>query len=115
MAFQLQVPRVGQKIVDANGGMLQYLWALLRQALGNPDITITTLVAGASPWTYQNTGSYSMGFVISGGTVSVVEYSRDGASFFVIATSTFQTVELAPGDTVRVTYSVLPSFFNIPR
>lgn len=74
---------------------------------------------GASPWTYTNADGYAEDVIITGGTVSLVEVSRDaGASFSTVATATTQPVTVPavnPNDQVRVTYSVAPTARKVPR
>lgn len=64
----------------------------------------------ASPMTYQ---AVIRGQVhISGGTVSAVEYSRDGTTFYAVATSGF--VQMDARDYLRVTYTVAPALNFFP-
>jgi hypothetical protein len=63
------------------------------------------ITPGASPWTYANTGYLPQRLDVVGGTVSLIEYSNDAATYDAVTGS--QVV--MPGDMVRVTYSVAPS------
>ena len=74
--------------------------------LANP--SRLSLVANTSPFDLINTGYKPLRFQISGGTVSAITYSRDGSTF----DSTGQTAgqfDLAPGDRLRITYTVAPT------
>lgn len=115
-------PRVGQKIADVSqegGGLVAKMSFWMQQCLyllgRNPTTTVANQAVGASPYTYQNTGDFDVSAVVSGGTVSAVAFSRDGASFFTISSATNASVLLNPGDYVRVTYTVLPTLTLIPR
>ena len=115
-------PRVGQTIgtvVNEGGGLIARMTLWLQQYLisvgRNPDNSLANQVVGASPYTYTNTGDFDLTVVVSGGTVSDVSFSRDGINFVPVATTSFASVTLNPGDMVRVTYTVLPSLVLIPR
>jgi hypothetical protein len=77
---------------------------------GAPPSSETTLTLGASPWSYQ---APAKGFVIiRGGTVSAVQFTRS------VTTLTGQTQGVFPmsqGDTLAITYSVLPSLTWVPQ
>ena len=75
---------------------------------------ISAITVGASPFTYTNAGVTPVQAFITGGTVTEVAYSRDEATFFVIGVVTAQMVLLAPGDSVRVTYTAKPTMNLIP-
>jgi hypothetical protein len=77
---------------------------------GAPPSSESTLVLGASPWAYN---APSAGFVIiRGGTVSAVQFTRS------VTTLTGQTQGVFPvsqGDTLTITYSVLPTVTWVPQ
>lgn len=81
---------------------------------------ISAITVGASPFTYTNAGVTPVQVFITGGDVTEVAYSRDEATFFVIGVVTTQgavtgqMVLLAPGDSVRVTYTAAPTMNLIP-
>lgn len=115
-------PRVGQKIADVmqEGGSLiakmslwlqQYLFLVGR----NPANTVAGQTVGASPYTYTNTGDFDVTALVTGGTVTAVDFTRDGMNFFTVSTATNASVVLNPGDAVRITYGVLPTLTLIPR
>jgi len=63
---------------------------------------------GGSPFTFQNGSAFfDATVIVSGGTVSNIEFSRDNVTFY----STGETAgmfDLSPGDRIRVTYSATP-------
>lgn len=73
---------------------------------------VSNLTVGASPFTYQNTAVYQEDILITGGTVSLVEFTRDNVTWYA---RTGDTVSLSPSDRVRVTYTVAPTMTKIPR
>jgi hypothetical protein len=87
------------------------VWYRFFQGLyqGTPPSAESTLVVGASPWTYT---APVKGFVIlKGGTVSAVTFTRS------VTTVTGQTAGIFPmnqGDMLTVTYSGLPSMVWVP-
>ena len=70
--------------------------------------TKTTIALGASPAIYQNTGTKTENVIISGGTVTVVEISRDGTTYDIVGVLAGAFL-LAPLDRIRVTYTILPT------
>jgi hypothetical protein len=92
-------------------GQTQSVWYRFFQGLyqGTPPSAESTLVVGASPWTYT---APVKGFVIlKGGTVSAVTFTRS------VTTVTGQTAGIFPmnqGDMLTVTYSGLPSMVWVP-
>lgn len=85
-------------------------WVRDRGALAAP----SNVVVGASPFVHQNTGKHDIEAIIAGGTVTLIEFSRDGATWYD-AGITAGMVWLSPGDRVRVTYSAAPTMTAIPR
>ena len=68
----------------------------------------TSPTVTASPFTYQNTSTGPQNAMVSGGTVTVLEYSRDGTVFYPVGLLG-GIVSLNPNDKVRVTYAVAPA------
>ena len=110
----MTIARVGQEIVDGQGRLNHYGWALFTQASPNPDQAVAAQAVGASPFTYLNASGYALTAVVQGGTVSDIALGRGGA-FTTCAGATGAQVLLSPGDSVRLTYSVLPTLNLIPR
>jgi len=73
---------------------------------------VTAITVTASSFTYQNAAVYQEDILITGGTVSLVEFTRDNATWYA---RTGDTVSLSPSDRVRVTYTVAPTMTKIPR
>ena len=63
---------------------------------------------GASPYTY--TAPTRGSIYLAGGTVSLIEVSRDGATFYPTG-QTAGVFQLILGDQLRVTYTVVPTTF----
>jgi len=87
-----------------------------RVNLSNDVAQVSAIAVGVSPFTFQNTTDFPVIVLISNGTVSLTEYTRNNTDFYTIATSTAQPVQvmLSPNDRVRVTYSVAPTMSCIP-
>jgi hypothetical protein len=79
------------------------------------DILPSSITVTASPFKYQNGNNYPTDIIIQGGTVSLIEISRDNASFFSLGTLTNGIVNLSSGDYIRVTYSAAPTMTQVPR
>jgi hypothetical protein len=69
-----------------------------------------SVTPGASPYVY--TAGRAGLLVVSGGTVSLLEYGRAG-SFFLTGLLT-GVISLVKGDSVRVTYVVAPTITFLP-
>lgn len=82
----------------------------LAQASGLP---ATGIVVGASAFTYQNTLAQPVTVLVSGGTVTTIEISRDGSTFFLVGLLAGQ-FRLSPNDKLRVTYAVAPTMTMVP-
>ncbi len=69
---------------------------------------------GASPYTYLNDTGYSISAIVQGGTVTKIEFSRDGTTFFDTG-AIFGMFALSPFDSLKITYAVIPALTIIPR
>ena len=81
------------------------------------DLTLpSAITVGASPYTYQNTSNSDEKILISGGTTSLIQFTRDNSNFYTEATLTTDPVViiLAKDDRVKVTYSSTPTMVKIP-
>lgn len=74
----------------------------------------STLVVTASPFVYQNTSSFSVDVLVSGGGVSLLEVTRDGTNWFN-AGAFYGFIALSPNDQMRVTYVAAPNMTLVPR
>lgn len=111
-------PKLGQEIGKISGPLVTmgfWLWQYLVQVGRNPTTTVAPQAVGASPYLYTNAGDFDIDAIVTAGTVSAVAFTRDGTNFYTVATATNATVRLNPGDSVRVTYTVLPTLTLIPR
>ena len=74
----------------------------------------SAITPGASPYVYQNDTDYDQDIIVSGGTVSAITFSRDGAAYYAtgIITGMFR---LSPLDYLKTTYTVAPTMTKVPR
>ena len=70
-----------------------------------------TITVGGSPFSYTATGNGMV--IVSGGTVSLVQFSRDGTTFLSVG-FTAGIVPVRKKDIVRVTYTVAPTMTFVP-
>ncbi len=71
-----------------------------------------SLTLTASPADVINTGFTPMRLFVSGGTVSAITYSRDGTTFDATG-ATSGAFDVAPGDRLRITYTVAPTVIQM--
>jgi hypothetical protein len=83
-------------------------------SLSNAAVLPSNITVTASPFTYQNATGYNGDVIISGGTVSNIEFTRDNTTFYTTGLTT-GVITLSPSDRVRVTYSVAPTMTLVPR
>jgi hypothetical protein len=98
-------------ITDPKTGVIASVWYqfLTRLQQLTPERAIAPITVGASPYTY--TASTIGSLLITGGTVSTVVLTRGGVS---VTTRSTIFIPMAAGDTVTVTYSVLPTITFVP-
>ena len=107
------LPNFSQSIAD-KGGSTNRAWYQFFQGIwkGLPPASESTITAPASPFIYS---AAMRGFVIiSGGTVTLVQFSRDGKTNY----TTGQTQGCFPvsnGDSLTVTFSAAPSMTFVPQ
>lgn len=71
-------------------------------------------IPGASPYTYTNANAYVEDILVAVGTVTLIEFSRDGATWY--ATGIIAGLaRLSPGDRLKVTYTLAPTITRVPR
>ena len=68
----------------------------------------------ASPFAYHNTATGDIDVIVKGGTVSKVEFSRDGATYYDVGTVAGM-FHLSPSDYLKVTYTVAPTMTKVTR
>lgn len=88
------------------------VWTSL-QALALP--LPSSIAVGASPFIYQFTGAGQASVILSGGTVSLVEFSRDGVTWYTVGTATDAMLAVSQGDYLRVTYGAAPTMTLVLR
>lgn len=95
-------------------GSISSAWYRFWQGLssGAPGGNVSLITAGVTPFTYI--APLGGVVIISGGTVSQVQFSRDGASFYG-AGQTTGMFPVSQGDQLVVTYSVPPTMTFAPR
>jgi hypothetical protein len=69
------------------------------------------VVLGPSPYLY--TAPRGGFLIVQGGTVSAIEFSRDGTTFYNTG-QTQGTISFGSFDQIRITYSVLPNVTFVP-
>lgn len=95
-------------------GVMARVWYFFLQGLwkGTPPSAESAIAAGVSPYTYT---SASRGFlIVQGGTVSLVQFSRDGITNYTTG-QTAGCFPLSQGDSLVVTYSVAPTLTWVPQ
>ena len=84
------------------------------QSFTNYSAQPSAIFVGASPFTYINTTGYPADVIVSGGGVSLLEFSRNGVTFFSTG-SFYGMFTLSPYDRLRVTYQTPPQMTLVPR
>lgn len=90
--------------------MSRQLYDLLLTLIPNPQQGVITAAVGTSPWIYTNESGYTQDMLVTGGTVSAIEFGRNGVFY-----TAGGTLRLSPGDSARITYSSVPVVRLIPR
>ncbi len=75
----------------------------------NTGLAPSSLTAGASPWTWQNTNAYGVFFCIFGGLgiSGAVKLSANNSTYFTVAETSCQ-IYVQPGFYIQVVYSTTP-------
>ena len=74
----------------------------------------TTVTVTASPFTFTNTENCSIIAFIAAGTVTAIDFTRDGIVFDGCGLLAGQ-VSLNPNDKVRITYTIAPTMAYYPQ
>ena len=74
----------------------------------------SAITPGASPYAYHNTGATPVDIIVSGGTISAIDFSRDGSTYYTTGL-TSGMFYLSGGDYLKVTYTVVPTMTKVPR
>jgi hypothetical protein len=83
-------------------------------AIGSYGSAPSAITVTASPFAYQNAGSYNASVLVQGGTVTKVEFSRNGSTYYDVGTVAGM-FQLSPSDYLKVTYTVAPTMTRIVR
>lgn len=75
---------------------------------------VATISVGASPFAWTNTESVPVQLMISGGTVTVIEYAPYSGATFMTLGLLGGAFRLNPGDQARVTYILAPTMKYTP-
>jgi hypothetical protein len=78
---------------------------------GLPPAAVSTITVGASPFKYSPQVKGSV--IVNGGTVSSIQFSRDGVTNFTTG-QTAGMFTLNAADRLIVTYTVLPTMTFVP-
>lgn len=103
----LPVPNLLSPLVNAAGKLIPP-WNSWFQQFSQAAPAVAAITVGGSPFSY--TANSNGNLIVSGGTVSLITLTR-GTDTIIIATSTAtpRIVPISIGDTITVTYSVLPT------
>lgn len=75
-------------------------------------IAVAGITVTASPFSTQNTSNYEEDIIVQGGVVSLIEFTRDNATFFNVGLVAGM-FHIGPSDRLRVTYTVAPTMSRI--
>jgi hypothetical protein len=76
---------------------------------------VLSITMPASTVAYRNIQRMPCDLALTGGTVTQVDFSRDGVNWITMATGTPYVMRLNPNDQFRATYTVAPTAQLIPR
>lgn len=76
-------------------------------------LSVVNVTPGASPYNYQLSNYQHANMLVSGGTVSLIQISRDGTTYFTIGLTSGQ-FDLCENDFIKITYSVAPTMTLFP-
>lgn len=72
-----------------------------------------TVTVTGSPFTWQNTYPWQLEVIVRGGTVSLIEFSRDGTTWDNVGLLA-GSLRLNPWDWVRITHLLAPTLILYP-
>lgn len=99
-----------QRLTDILRPMLRQLNAVTTRT-DTPITAPSAVTVGASP--FVATAASDGVMTVTGGTVSLIEYGRQGA--YTTLGITAGLIPIKQGDTVRVTYTVSPNMVFVPQ
>ena len=112
MAFR--IPNMFAPLVNKITGVIVPPWNSFFQQFTNPAQAISDIAVTGSPFQIQQNDIGH--FLVSGGTVSAIKIIR-GKTTITVATNTTnpRLVPISLGDTLEVTYTVVPTIKFIPQ
>lgn len=108
-----RLPDVNTPLTDKKG-TTNSSWFRLWGGLfsGTPTGNLSVVTSPNSPFTYIAPVGGTL--IVNGGTVSQIQYSRDGANFYVVGQSAGM-FPLSQGDQLVIQYSAPPTMTFAPR
>ena len=73
-----------------------------------------SLAIGSSPFAFQNDTPTRVMILLNGGTVSLLEFSRDNATYDPVGSLLSGDFMLNPSDWMRITYTLAPTVIYYP-
>lgn len=86
-----------------------FFWSGIFRGLAPGNVEPVTLTG--SPYTYSAARRGSL--LVSGGTVTAIEFSRDGTAYYNVGVIA-GAIPINAGDLVRITYAVAPTVTFVP-
>jgi len=114
------IPSARAAFIDPQTNLVSRAWyrfffnLFVLTGSGQPPAALSAITVTASPFVYADTSNLLVDVIISGGSVSNLEFSRDGTAFFNLG-SYYGMFGLSPGDQIRATYTALPTMTLVPR
>lgn len=107
------LPNFNQQISDSKGITTRAWYQFLQQLWkGAPPSSEVAVPVYASPFTYS---AAQRGFlIVNGGTVSMVQWSRDGKTNYVTG-QTQGCFPLSSGDALVIVFSATPTLVFVPQ
>lgn len=103
-------------LVDSRGVMATNWWRYFlnvgNQAMGTNETSPATVAVSASPFVFTTPAQGTL--LVSGGPVTLIEYSKDGITWYPTG-AVGGPIQLVPNDQVRITYSNAPNLTFFPR
>lgn len=114
MALSRRLPSERVPVLD-EFGLITRTWFLALLGISGtvaPAAPSQVVVTG-SPFVFQNADTMST-VLVAGGTVSLIEFSRDGTTWYDLGVVA-GLFDLSAKDLLRVTYTAAPAMTLIPR
>lgn len=105
------MPLYGVPLIQGGSTVRDWYFFFAGLYRGLPPENVTEPTAGASPYTYSAARRGSL--IVTGGTVSLIEFSRDGTNFFDVG-QTSGMFALNAADVLRITHAGAPDLAFVP-